>query len=74
MVQFTACTATIDLVSFSYHPIMDTNHKNLNPFPPLEVLIDDENECLQPAVGSDRGSKTCPLMPFLFLGAQIASL
>ena len=53
---------------------MDTNHKNLNPFPPLEVLIDDENECLQPAVGSDRGSKTCPLMPFLFLGAQIASL
>ena len=53
---------------------MNSNHKTLNPLPPLEVLVDDENECLQPAVGSDRGSKICPLMPFSSLGAQPASL
>jgi hypothetical protein len=34
---------------------MDSNHKSLNPLPPLEVLVDDENECLQPAVGQIEG-------------------
>ena len=53
---------------------MDSNHKNHNSLPPLEVLVDDETECLQPAVGSDRGSKTRPLTPFLSHGVQLASL
>jgi len=28
---------------------MSSDHRSPNPLPPLEILFDDENECLQPA-------------------------
>jgi len=46
----------------SYRSIMDSNPKNLNLLPPLELLVDDENECLQPAFVNTLGhifSKYC---------------